>query len=222
MFRFRNAILVSCLGFVAVIVGPANSSYADSVDSVDTSTMTLMSLEQAEASGVDVSAVLNTDTTVENDVYSVADGDADPVIDSATSSAPPPIDRGAWDEVLTSTTTWDGYYAPTRQGTSRLAYQKACGYHNVCTFKIFNTAYQGFCKAPAGTRCLYITLVVDNNGNIKMEIKVIYDKSNTSQYGRTADGRAVGTITAYCVGYTRCPSWVNAVQVGTVVSATGG
>jgi hypothetical protein len=219
VFRFRNAILVSCLGFGAVIVGPAGTSYADDVDA---STLTLMSLEQAQAAGVDVSAVLNADTTVENDVYSVADGEADPVIDSAASSAPPPIDRGAWDEVLTHTTTWDGYYAPTRQGTERLAYQKACGYHNVCTFKIFNTAYQGFCKQPSGTRCVYIALVVDNNGNVKMSIRVIYDKSNTSQYGRTADGHAVGTINAYCVGYTRCPSWVNMVQAGVVLVAAGG
>lgn len=184
-------------------------------------------MDQAEAAGIDVSAAdvgtaLDADATIENDVYSPVDGEADPALDSATGAMPPPANDAAWDEVLTSTTTWDGYYAPTRQGSSRFGYDKACGYHNVCAFKIFNAGYQGYCKEPAGTRCVYKTYIVDSNFNIRMIIRIIYDRSNTSMYGRTSDGRSVGTINAYCEGYTRCPSWVNEVQAGTVLTGTGG
>lgn len=113
-----------------------------------------------------------------------------------------------WHHILTQNRTWEGKDAPTRRGGSKVAWAKACGKHNVCNFRIFNTAYEGYCKEPSGSRCVYISLVL-YNGKIVATVRVIHDSGFSTVYGGTPDGRNVGTITAYCSGVERCPSIVN-------------
>jgi hypothetical protein len=128
----------------------------------------------------------------------------------ARAAAPPPPDSPPekWDTTFTSSTTWDGIYAPTRYGSGKLGYSKACWEHNLCNLNAFAAAYRGYCKEPSGTRCVYIAYVL-YNGNPKIAIRVILERARTSQFGTTSDNRAVGTLTAYCVGSSRCPAYVN-------------
>lgn len=202
----RKTLSVLAISLVASVVGavaPSSSALAEGAVPTD-SGYTIVSAEEAAAAGLDVSAVL---------VAAEPAVDAEIGIENATFNligSPPPPDPPAtnWDTVITSTTTWDGLYAPTRWGSGKLGFSKACNQHNVCNSRIFNAAYQGYCKEPSGTRCVYIAYVL-YNGQPKIAIRVIMERARTSTFGTTSDNRAVGTLTAYCVGSTRCPSYVN-------------
>lgn len=47
------------------------------------------------------------------------------------------------------------------------------------------------------------------NGNVDMEVRVVYNATNNVSGYIMPDGNPVGVQTAYCVGYTDCPAWVN-------------
>lgn len=211
---FGGILLTTGLSMSLTVATPA-SSLADTAGDTNTpvpddAVTEVLSYEQyvnlygappadADSAGSDSADAVETAMDLETSLYNTV-GD--------TPTGPEEGQATPWDTVLTSTRTWEGKYAPTRYGTQRLAWAKACGKHNVCNYRLFNTAYQGYCKEPSGSRCVYIALVL-YNGKVVQKIRVIHDSNNYSQYGRTRDGREVGTITAYCEGLKRCPAYVN-------------
>lgn len=115
--------------------------------------------------------------------------------------------------ILTSTHDWDGRYSPTRCGDSTIGWSKACYYHNFCEFKTINLtiAGKGDLIDTSGTRYTYRGHAVGyyNGGYYDVTLRVVVDRSKTTAQGSTPDGSVVGTITAYCEGYTECPNAVN-------------
>jgi hypothetical protein len=123
-----------------------------------------------------------------------------------------------WYTVDFSSQDWQGRDIPTRHGksdaqnagSSGFGYTHACTDHDLCSFDIIDGTYQEVPESHSGTRYQYGGVLTDSNGNVKMRFVSSQDQSETTAWGNTPDGRPMGTITAYCKGYTLCPSWVNA------------
>jgi hypothetical protein len=190
------------LAGAALLSVPAPPSFADTNTAV-----VFMTPEEALAAGIaapTVAEALVDEAGVEDDAYTPVDG----VVDGASVS-PPPQSSIKWDTVMFSSTTEDGYYAPTRYGSGALGYSKGCDRHNLCNPDRYSHAYtKGHCKDMSGTRCVYWLLALED-GQVVLKMKFIMDLGKTSQFGPPSDGRNTGTLTAYCVGYDRCPSYVN-------------
>jgi hypothetical protein len=56
-------------------------------------------------------------------------------------------------------------------------------------------------------------MIVDNNLNLVIRTRQVAEtaKFSKSRSMDTPDGLMMGTNTAYCLGYTKCPDWVNSI-----------
>ena len=91
---------------------------------------------------------------------------------------------------------------PIRYGDTTLGYTKACQLHNFC-----NVAYMTATIAGTGDSSDTGHVVGGEAGDITLI--VVADLNRRTQRGDTPDSRAVGMITAYCLGPPRCPDAVN-------------
>jgi len=106
---------------------------------------------------------------------------------------------------------WAGNDTPTRNGDySNFGYLKGVAAHNLKTLSAYRAAYSGYPKGNSGGNYQYIAYLVVN-GYPRIQVNVAASRSRASMYGATPDGRVVGTVTGYCLGYYYCPDYVNSV-----------
>ena len=113
---------------------------------------------------------------------------------------------------------------PVRQGYSDLeahgvdagafGFNHACFDHNLCNYVVFQKGFtQESGTSVGGNKFQYELYLVDSNLNIDVDILLVQTQNKTDYEGeRTPDGRPIGLITGYCVGYTNCPEAVNEVS----------
>ncbi|KIF00776.1 hypothetical protein PL81_39300 [Streptomyces sp. RSD-27] len=105
---------------------------------------------------------------------------------------------------------WDGHDIPTRHGTAAFGWQHASAKHNMRSEKAIDAPYHGRADKVSGTRAEYWGVIATNSGQVRMSTVSVSERGDRGPGGeRTPDGRPLGTMTAYCVGQTVCPDWVN-------------
>jgi hypothetical protein len=101
-------------------------------------------------------------------------------------------------------------------GDTGANYNHASVDHNLCNLNAFYSMFTNNHRGPLhngiADRYEYDTLIVDNNLDVEQQIDGSASAATHGFGDNTPDGRAFGMVTAYCLGYTRCPAWVNAVS----------
>ncbi len=101
-------------------------------------------------------------------------------------------------------------------GDTGANYNHASVDHNLCNLNAFYSMFTYNHRGPLHNgipyRFEYDTLVVDNNLDVEQQIDGSASAATHGFGDNTPDGREFGMVTAYCLGYTRCPAWVNAVH----------
>lgn len=112
--------------------------------------------------------------------------------------------------VLALTRDEKGQEVPIRFGDASLGYTKACQRHNFCNVTCMQATIEGAgdTSDETGGRFKYTGHLVGGEAG-DVTLIVIADLNGVTQRGPTPDGRAVGMITAYCLGALRCPDAVN-------------
>ncbi|MEV7617562.1 hypothetical protein [Streptomyces sp. NPDC089799] len=115
-----------------------------------------------------------------------------------------------WHKVNWSVRDWDGNDIPTRHGTDDFGWLHASSKHNMYSAKAINAPYDGTADKVTGTRVEYWGVVATNQGQVRMRTVSVAERGTRGPAGKpTPDGRPIGTMTAYCLGQTVCPDWVN-------------
>ncbi|MBM0274968.1 hypothetical protein [Micromonospora tarensis] len=138
--------------------------------------------------------------------------------DSSGGAAPQrdPVGGTPWHQALWAQTDGRGTYVPTRFGDANLGYSHYASRHNLTTmapFRVIPNTTRPI--VDQGSHIEYQALLTDlSNGSIKIRVRIVTQAASRTDDGRyvTPDGRNVGTITAYCEGVTKCPSWVNQIS----------
>jgi hypothetical protein len=128
-----------------------------------------------------------------------------------TAERPAPALAGQWDILYTSI-DWEGQDIPTRRGNGSFGQSHACEDHNMCSKKAITAPYNGLPdrQNSSGNRGEYDGVVTTNSGQVRLTITSVAEwTEGTVYWGRTPDGRPVGTITSFCRGQTYCPDWIN-------------
>ncbi|MFD5416922.1 hypothetical protein ACFWJT_02630 [Streptomyces sp. NPDC127069] len=115
-------------------------------------------------------------------------------------SAPAVLDpQQPWHKVNWSVRDRDGHDIPTRHGTSAFTWQHASAGHNMRSEKAIDAPYHE-----------YWGVIATNSGQVRMNTVSVAERGDRGPGGeRTPDGRPLGTVTAYCLGQTVCPDWVD-------------
>lgn len=77
---------------------------------------------------------------------------------------------------------------------------------------MFTYNHRGPLHNGVADRYEYETYVVDNDLELDADIEGSASAAKRGFGDNTPGGRAFGVVTAYCLGYTRCTAWVNAVH----------
>lgn len=123
---------------------------------------------------------------------------------------------GLWWEILWQQTDKRGRNIPTRYGNSALGFSHYADNHNLYTsapFKVISNTTKPYYES--GAKIEYLALAVQTgNASIKMKILIAAQAATSTddRKWKTSDGKYIGTITAYCMGVTKCPNWVNALK----------
>ena len=107
-----------------------------------------------------------------------------------------------------------GYSDADEVDAGAFGFYHSCFDHNICSYVIFNKAFtQEAGTAKGNNKFQYELYLVDSNLNIDVDIILVQTQNKTDYEGEnTPDGRPIGLITAYCVGYTDCPEAVDVVS----------
>jgi hypothetical protein len=105
-------------------------------------------------------------------------------------------------------------FSDSQTGGHGGGFMHACMDHNLCTEYPVQVAVDG--QPPtgmSGSYYQYEAYVVDNSDDsIVADIVVYQSPSRVGPDGDgTPDGLPFGVVTAYCIGYTDCPEWVNSL-----------
>lgn len=122
-----------------------------------------------------------------------------------------PMKPVAWYNPVCKSTNSSGMYIPTRVGSIKFGWEKMKAKHNVRNCKLVNVPTSGSRDKREGDRETYSGIFAYSGFPVQ-EIRVIVDTSRRTELGTPPDGKIVGGITAYCVGYPDlCPDWVNSI-----------
>ena len=129
---------------------------------------------------------------------------------AAALSASTPVQAADYWTVLVLARDEKGQEVPIRYGDATLGYTKACQLHNFCNVAYMQAtiAGAGDTSDETGGRFKYTGHLVGGAAG-DITLIVVADLNGVTQRGPTPDGRAVGMITAYCLGPPRCPDAVN-------------
>ncbi len=101
-------------------------------------------------------------------------------------------------------------------GDANIAYNHYVIPHNLYTsapFRVIRNTRNAYIEQ--GAHVEYKALLTNlQNGNIYLTVRIVAQAATRTDDGRctTPDGQYIGTVTAYCEGYTLCPSWVNDIS----------
>ncbi|WP_157440209.1 hypothetical protein [Actinokineospora inagensis] len=116
-----------------------------------------------------------------------------------------------WYDIDQIDTDSRGIQIPTRHGTTDWGYEHYATPHNLYSFRALTAAYRSRPAVDQGAHAEYNGYLVSGTvtiAQIHTVAQLAYSTDNGSHV--TFDGRYIGTITAYCVGVSRCPDAVNA------------
>ncbi len=119
-----------------------------------------------------------------------------------------------------ATIRWDehdlrGVSTPVREGNGDLGFAHYAVSHNLTSGAPIHAAFQTHRPDKQfGAQLQYVSLATDNSGSVHVTVRVIVQAAIRTDDGkyRTADGKNIGVITAYCEGVNVCPGWVNTVS----------
>jgi hypothetical protein len=135
---------------------------------------------------------------------------------------PPPSGSKWWDIMVTYTDP-QHRSIPVRVGFSDTqagndnsggGFLHACYDHNMCNENVLQVMFTEETPESTGNdRWQYEAYIVDSGLDIDADVVGSASQSRTGPDGNTTpDGAPFGLVTSFCLGYTDCPEWVNAVQ----------